>query len=74
MSLLEGQEADGGITIELESTSNGANVKDNVLSAASLYWGAITYTTGITASSSAMAFGDSVSMDNSSTSMAFGDQ
>ena len=61
MSLLEGQESDGGITVTLEVDSNGANVKDSVLSAATLYWGAITYTTGIseTSDDSVMAYGDS---------------
>ena len=61
MSLLEGQEADGGITIELEDSSNGANVYGDILTAASIYWGTNTYsatTASNAGNSDAMAFGD----------------
>lgn len=73
MSINNGLAADGGITITLEESSNGANVKDDVLSAATLYWGTIDYVSGMSAGgsvSTATAFGDMSASDNTT---AFGD-
>jgi hypothetical protein len=77
LSLYNGLAADGGITITLEDSSNGANVKDDVLTAATLYWGSIDYITGQGAGgSTATAYGETVTVSESSESgtSAYGDQ
>jgi len=71
LSINNGLAADGGITIVLEDSSNGANVYGDVLTAATLYWGSIDYVSGPTSdgsSSTAQAFGDQESSSNSTTS------